>query len=439
VDWRQLRRRSFSFFLDWLVWGYVAYGVVYLLTKYWWEVPLARFLTPIPIPAWGWPLVILGTLETAVWSRALGRSLGLRAFGLALNAPANNRPSLRAKLRRGLLWHLNFTPLGFFYLVREGKFIQDVKSGLEVGPPPDLYPGSRSSPLRDQWAWTALLVVVLTLWVGWLVVEADLGTLIARWDKAGQIYWGKVRYDLRYFLRPTELPLPRVTSTGLLKPDFRYLLVPDPAFELRRLSASILDLMVVTVFMALLATVLGVVLAFPLSFLGARNIMGFSPVGWMIYFLVRGFFNVFRSIPTIMWTVLFAVWVGWGSPFAGVLGLTLHTIAALGKLYSEQVEGIDPGPVEAVVAAGGSRLEVIRYAVIPQISPSYWAFTLYRWDINVRMSTVIALVGGGGIGDMLFYHKDKGNWELVGAVVVVIVAVVWAMDYISGRLRERIV
>jgi len=195
---------------------------------------------------------------------------------------------------------------------------------------------------------------------------------------------------------------------------------------------------VITLFMALIATLLGAGFAFPLSFLGARNIMGFSPIGWAVYFLMRGLVNVFRSIDTMLWAVIFAVWVIWGSPLAGVLALTVHTIAALGKLYSEQVEGIDPGPVEAVVAAGGSRIEVVRYAVIPQVAPSFWAFTLYRWDINVRMSTVIALVGGGGIGDLLFYYKNQGDWSKVGAVVMVIVAIVWAMDYLSGRLRERI-
>jgi phosphonate transport system permease protein len=81
----------------------------------------------------------------------------------------------------------------------------------------------------------------------------------------------------------------------------------------------------------------------------------------------------------------------------------------LGKLYSEQIEHIDPGPVEAVTATGASRLEVIRYAVIPQILPPYLAFTLYRWDINVRMATVVALVGGGGVGRLFFYTKTSST------------------------------
>ncbi len=189
--------------------------------------------------------------------------------------------------------------------------------------------------------------------------------------------------------------------------------------------------------MALMATVLGVVLAFPLSFLGARNIMARGPVGWLVYTLTRGVFNIVRSIETIVWALVFAVWVKFG-PFAGVLALAVHTIGALGKLYSEQVEAIDPGPLEAIAATGARRWQVIRYGIIPQVVPSFLAFTLYRWDINVRMSTVVGLVGGGGIGRMLFYYKNEIRWREVGAVVVVIIAVVWLMDYVSGRVRERI-
>jgi phosphonate transport system permease protein len=182
---------------------------------------------------------------------------------------------------------------------------------------------------------------------------------------------------------------------------------------------------------------MGFVIAFPLSFLGARNLMGKGPLGWAIYTLTRAFFNIVRSIEVMIWAIIFAVWVSFG-PFAGVIALAIHTIAALGKLYSEQVESIDPGPVEAMTAAGASRWQIIVYGIIPQIIPSFMAFTMYRWDINVRMSTVIGLVGGGGIGRLLFYYKSELEWERVGAVVIIIIAVVWTMDYISGRVRERI-
>ena len=116
----------------------------------------------------------------------------------------------------------------------------------------------------------------------------------------------------------------------------------------------------------------------------------------------------------------------------------MHTVAALGKLYSEQIEAIDPGPVEAITACGGGRTQVLRYGVVPQVVPPFLAFTLYRWDINIRMATIIGMVGGGGIGRFFNYFKNELRWHEVGAVIVMIAIVVWVMDYISGRVRERI-
>ncbi|VAW42494.1 Phosphonate ABC transporter permease protein phnE (TC 3.A.1.9.1), partial [hydrothermal vent metagenome] len=123
-------------------------------------------------------------------------------------------------------------------------------------------------------------------------------------------------------------------------------------------------------------------------------------IGFAIYTLSRAIFNTLRSIEPLIMAIVFVVWVGLG-PFAGVMALTLHTIAALGKLFSEQIEGIDDGPIEAINATGANRLQMIVFAVIPQIIPSYIAYTLYRWDINVRVSTIIGFVGGGGIGFLL--------------------------------------
>ena len=410
-----LRRRFLSFLLDWMIWGYIAYGVMYLLNAYWWTVPLERYYSTLTLPSWGWPLAVLGTLEMAVWSRNLGRSLGLKAFGYEVWGADGKPPTVGQRVKRALLWHLSVLPLGAGFWGSPERPWHDRLAGTELHVLPSSPAPKRRKAIFSQWGIMSLLLVALTIWLGWLIIKIDPRVLIRRWDEGSRIW------------------------IEMLHPNFRYFARPDPAFELRNLSFSILDMAVVTLFMALLSTILGAALAFPLSFLGARNVMGFNPAGWLVYFVMRGLFNIFRSIDTMLWAVIFAVWVLWGSPLAGVLALTVHTIAALGKLYSEQVEGIDPGPVEAVAAAGGSRIEVIRYAVIPQVAPSFWAFTLYRWDINVRMSTVIALVGGGGIGDLLFYYKNQGDWPKVGAVLIVIVAIVWAMDYISGRLRERIV
>ncbi len=161
-------------------------------------------------------------------------------------------------------------------------------------------------------------------------------------------------------------------------------------------------------------------------------------VGLSVYYVVRTFLNALRSIEALIMVIVFAVWVGIG-PFAGVLALSLHTIASLAKLYSEQVESIMAGPLEAIKATGATRLQTIIYAVIPQIVPPYIAFTVYRWDINVRMSTIIGFAGGGGIGFLLQQNINLLNYRAASAQMLAIAIVVATMDYISSVLRERVV
>ena len=121
-----------------------------------------------------------------------------------------------------------------------------------------------------------------------------------------------------------------------------------------------------------------------------------------------------------------------------MLALTIHTTAALGKLYSEVIEGIEPGPIEAVRATGANWLQMVRYAVIPQIVPPFTALTIYRWDINVRSSTIIGFVGGGGIGFFLWQWILLGDYRAVSACFITIAIVVIIMDFFSAQLRARL-
>jgi phosphonate ABC transporter permease subunit PhnE len=162
------------------------------------------------------------------------------------------------------------------------------------------------------------------------------------------------------------------------------------------------------------------------------------PIGMTIYYVTRTLLNGLRAIEALIWVIIFVVWVGIG-PFAGVLALSLHTIAALGKLYSEQVESIMPGPLEAVKATGANRLQVIVYSVVPQIIPLYISFTMYRWDINVRMSTIIGFAGGGGIGFLLLQNINLLNYRAASTQMIAIAVVVALMDYLSSYMREKIV
>ncbi|MBE7474228.1 MAG: ABC transporter permease subunit [Anaerolineales bacterium] len=162
------------------------------------------------------------------------------------------------------------------------------------------------------------------------------------------------------------------------------------------------------------------------------------PTGMIIYYASRTVLNTLRSIEPLIMAIVFVVWVGIG-PFAGVLALTLHTIASLGKLYSEQVENIAEGPLEAVTATGANRLQTIIYAVMPQIVPPYIAFTIYRWDINVRMSTIIGFAGGGGIGFLLQQNLNLLKYRQASVQMIAIAIVVATLDYVSAKIREKIV
>ncbi len=164
---------------------------------------------------------------------------------------------------------------------------------------------------------------------------------------------------------------------------------------------------------------------------------GSFPIGPMMYNTSRTILNIIRSIEPLIMGLVFVIWVGVG-PFAGVLALTLHSIASLGKLYSEQVENIDPGPLEALDSTGANRLQTIVYAVVPQIVPPYIAFTMYRWDINVRMSTIIGFVGGGGIGLLLQQEINLLAYRSAGVAVLAIAIVVSILDYASAYIRSRV-
>lgn len=214
--------------------------------------------------------------------------------------------------------------------------------------------------------------------------------------------------------------------------------------ETGRLTVSqtltdVFDNIMVTIFMALMATTFGTILALPLSFLGASNITRKGWLGSIIYYLSRSIMNLVRSFEPLVIATIFALMVGFGSPFAGIIALTFVTTASLGKMFSESVESIDPGPLEAITATGGSRLQVIIYAVIPQIMPDFLSFTLYHWDINVRISTIIGFVGGGGIGYYLSQIIATTDYSKAGTAILAIIIVVWVLDFISAQARKRLI
>jgi phosphonate transport system permease protein len=206
-----------------------------------------------------------------------------------------------------------------------------------------------------------------------------------------------------------------------------------------RPSQALIDVtnaILVTILMALLSTTLGTILAIPFAFLAARNITKKGVIGNAIYFLSRSVLNIIRSFEPLVMATIFALIVGFGSPFAGILGLVLVTTASLGKMFSEAIESIDLGPVEALTATGANRVEVLLYAVVPQVVPDFLSYIIYHWDINVRISTVIGFVGGGGIGYYLSQMINTTQFQKASTALLAIIIVVMILDFLSADIRK---
>ncbi len=216
--------------------------------------------------------------------------------------------------------------------------------------------------------------------------------------------------------------------------DFR-ILTPQNEFETWWDTAE--GQMVVTILLGVIATAFSLVLALPLSFLGARNVMAGNPITAGIYIVIRLVFTIVRSIDVLIVVIISSVLLGIGSA-AGVVGLAFHNVGVLGKLYSEAIEGIDPGPLEAITATGANRIQVIWTAVIPQIVNPYISFTIYRLDANVRLAPILGLVGGGGIGILLFQSINLLQYGAAGLIIFMIVITVAAMDFASAQIRRRL-
>lgn len=156
-----------------------------------------------------------------------------------------------------------------------------------------------------------------------------------------------------------------------------------------------------------------------------------------VVFLSRTVLNLLRSIPELLWAIIFILIVGLG-PFAGVLALALHTGGVLGKLYADVLENVDPGPVEAISATGAGRLKVLFYGVLPQALPQCLSYTLYRWEMNIRAAAILGFVGAGGIGLLFYKSISLFHTDRVLTLIVVVFLMVNLVDSLSLFLRKRL-
>jgi phosphonate transport system permease protein len=286
-----------------------------------------------------------------------------------------------------------------------------------------------------------LLPTLIIYIIAWQVTDIRLDRLITRFGNALKIWNDIIHPDLftqdaagnwlpsenfgYIFGSIASKPAPGwLTQLGLVPKDTLV-----PTFQ----AGKIIE----TIALGLMSTIFSTILAVPLSFFAARNIMSRVRGGTLIYYAMRTLLNIVRAIDTLIWGLIVVLWVGLGS-FAGVLALTIHSIAALGKLFSEEVEHIDPGPIEAVTATGANLIQTIRYAVIPQIVPPFLAYTLLRWDINMRSATIVGFVAGGGIGFFVVESLRKAAYNQYAAALWAVAVLVMIVDYVSAKWRERI-
>jgi phosphonate transport system permease protein len=188
-----------------------------------------------------------------------------------------------------------------------------------------------------------------------------------------------------------------------------------------------------TIEIALLGTAVAAIIALPLGFLSARNVARRS-----VFHPARAALNLFRSIDTLVYALVFVAAVGLG-PFPGVLAVIAYTTTSLAKLYSEAIEGIDPGPVDAITATGATRLQILRFGVLPQVLPLFLSYVLYRFETNIRAATVLGFVGAGGIGFYLQTYLRMIDYPAASTVLLVTVVMVMIVDGISSRLRRHLV
>lgn len=227
----------------------------------------------------------------------------------------------------------------------------------------------------------------------------------------------------------TEVSLARTVEGVPFVLDFlRRMLPPDFSVLGHALRGAAQTLQI-----AIVGTAIAAVLALPVGFLAARNV---SPP-WLFYG-ARSVLNLFRAIDTLVYALIFVAAVGLG-PFPGVLAVVVYTATVLAKLYSEAIEAIDPGPVEAVAATGATRLQLLRWGVLPQLVPQFLSFTLYRFETNIRAAAILGFVGAGGIGFYIQTYLRMLNYPAASTVLLVLIVLVMVVDFASSRLRARLV
>jgi phosphonate transport system permease protein len=277
----------------------------------------------------------------------------------------------------------------------------------------EAYAARRRARLLGAGLWLGVLVPALLV-SAW-VAEVSPAALSAGLPRVGE-YFGKLVPDLTLH---ALLAGPKVEGSL--------------AYWFYRLD-SWAWLLFETTQMAALATLAGAVAALLLCFPAATNM---APNRW-VFQACRRVLELFRTVPDIVYALILVWAVGVG-PMAGIMAIAIHTTGALGKLFAEVVENADMRPLDGIRASGGSWVQGVRYAILPQVAPNFVSYVLLRFEINVRGATVIGFVGAGGIGQELYTVISFNYYQEISAILVLVIATVSVIDLVSERVRHRVI
>jgi phosphonate transport system permease protein len=241
--------------------------------------------------------------------------------------------------------------------------------------------------------------------------------------------WVVILGAIAWSAAATEVSLSRMIEGLPFMWDFMRRMVPPDLSVLGNALRGAVE----TIQIAVVGTAVAAVVALPLGFAAARN----AAPAWLFYW-ARSLLNAFRAVDTLVYALFFVAAVGLG-PFPGVLAVMVYTATVLAKLYSEAIEAIEPGPVEAVRTTGATTLQVLRWGVLPQLAPQFLSFTLYRFETNIRAAAVLGFVGAGGIGFYIQTYLRLLNYPAAATVLLVLIGLVMIVDFASSRLRARLV
>lgn len=229
--------------------------------------------------------------------------------------------------------------------------------------------------------------------------------------------------------RAVEFSLTRLMDGLPYMADFLSRMYPPDFSVLNRVLTDTL----LTIQLAWISTVIAAILSVPVAFMAASNTCRNPFIRKSTVF----FLNADRAIDSLILALFFVSAVGLG-PFPGTLALAIHSVGMLGKLFADAVESVDPGPVEALESAGAGKLATIRWAIWPQVAPHFISLFLFRFELNVRVAVVLGLVGAGGIGFLLTQYMRLFQYQKVATVILVIMALVMFVDFVSSRLRRAV-